>query len=703
MGYEIIEGFHSKEEIEARWTKTGNHQIMYEIYPREDQLIEHPQFLLTSEQSVHSWIQEVEELERTKEKLVICVDLKQAIGELFGMQKTKWKTYLYVKEEGQEKIYRLTNHSIREKMEGKEEEKMYNTDFMYGEEIGDGNEPLTVIPHYTNFGRMELVSVQRERRYISSVINKATDVSIKKGMLKIEFSYQKLPDAEPYCVSMKLRNSKEVEELRHELPVQKCGKDGKWRKGKAEIDLRTLKLRALYWDVYLEYKRKDGGKYLTKLKNFSFDFIKKQFMSFWRDDTYVLPNREIFYPYMTTTDALAFQCREKGIYDGLSFRMKERIAAGIYYLFKPYWKKKKIHLVYEKFCYMAQDNGYYYFKYCMDHDMEKKMDRSIYYVMDKDSPDIGKLDAYKKNVVPFMSIRYIVYLLASKLLISTDTRSHAYAWRKKNSIIYQYMDSKKLVFLQHGVTALKKVDFLYGKGRNGECRLFVVTSDFEKEIVKENFDYKEKEIAVTGFARWDVLHDKSEGSREILLMPTWRNWLEEVGDDIFRQSDYYKNYMELLTSERLTRLLEEYDLKLNFYLHPKFRDYIADFTIQSERIRLIPFGEEPLNELMMKSRLLITDYSSVCWDVYYQSKPVIFYQFDLEDYYQLHGSYLNMKKDLFGPQVETLPDLFAELEKAVKDGFVLAPQYEALQKSYYKYIDDDNSKRICEAILEKGW
>jgi hypothetical protein len=64
MGYEIIEGFHSKEEIEARWTKTGNHQIMYEIYPREDQLIEHPQFLLTSEQSVHSWIQEVEELER---------------------------------------------------------------------------------------------------------------------------------------------------------------------------------------------------------------------------------------------------------------------------------------------------------------------------------------------------------------------------------------------------------------------------------------------------------------------------------------------------------------------------------------------------------------------------------------------------------------------------------------------------------------
>lgn len=265
------------------------------------------------------------------------------------------------------------------------------------------------------------------------------------------------------------------------------------------------------------------------------------------------------------------------------------------------------------------------------------------------------------------------------------------------------MDSKKLVFLQHGVTALKKVDFLYGKGKNGDCNLFVVTSDYEKDIVSEHFGYKDKEIAVAGFARWDVLNDKSEGSNEILLMPTWRNWLEEVGDDIFKQSDYYQNYMKLLTSDKLTNLLEQYDLKLNFYLHPKFRDYIKDFHIDSERIRLIPFGEEPLNELMMKCRLLITDYSSVCWDVYYQGKPVIFYQFDLDDYYQLHGSYLNMRKDLFGPQVEELDALFTEFEKAVKEGFVLEPQYEKLRNSYFKYIDDNNSKRICEAIVEKGW
>ena len=45
----------------------------------------------------------------------------------------------------------------------------------------------------------------------------------------------------------------------------------------------------------------------------------------------------------------------------------------------------------------------------------------------------------------------------------------------------------------------------------------------------------------------------------------------------------------------------------------------------NRHIRLIPFGTMPLNQLLMSCHMLITDYSSVSWDVYYQEKPVIFY------------------------------------------------------------------------------
>lgn len=455
MSREMIKGFKMKEEIEAIWTTIAQNTITYEIYPTAEQKLGEITLLLTSEQSVEAWTQDVIEIERSENKIVIQVDLTQAIKEVFEPQVIRWKTYLRTEVDGQEYIYRLANSDIKAKMEGHEDLKLYRMDFLYGEpfaEIGD----FEVRPYYTVFGRSGIMVYEKERRYISGIMNKATDVSIKKNQLKIEFSYQSIPGYEPCCVSMALRNSKEVENMRYEMPIKIKEKDGKWKKAEANLSLDQIKLRALYWDVYLEYQSSNGERFLTKLKNYSQKFVKKQFMSFWRDDTYSFGNDEIFYPYMTTTDSLAFQCREKGEYDGLSFRLKERIAAGVYRLFKPYWKNKKIHLVYEKFCMMAQDNGYYFFKYCMENNMEEKMDRSIYYVMDKNSPDMSKLAPYKKNVVKFMSIRYIVYLLASKLLISTDTRTHAYAWRRKTVLFLNIWILKNWYFYSMELLRSKK-------------------------------------------------------------------------------------------------------------------------------------------------------------------------------------------------------------------------------------------------------
>ena len=703
MSYENRKNFEIAGEMEAHWSDIAGGKITYELFPTKEQVLEQPELLVIDKNNMtKAWVQPLEVLRREENYLEVAADFSQVISEVFSPKGTRIRIYVRTMIDGEEVIYRLSCEEIRKKMK-RNDDDIYFQSWSRGEPLGVVGD-YEIVPYYTIYGRIGMSVHTKNSHYMAVVINKVQNVIIKGGKLKILFYYQDIEGCKPKVVSMVLRHSMSLDDMRYEAPIRKVQKEGRWTKAEVIFDLRKCKLRALYWDVYVEYESETGEVYPTKLKNFSENFKNTQFRSLFKNDVYYFGNNQIFHPYMTTVDALAFQCREKGEYDGWGFKLKERVAAGVYYVLKKYWQNKGIYLVYEKFCMMAQDNGYYFFKYCMENNMEEKLGRKIYYVIDKNSPDIEKLLPYKKNVVYFMSVKYIVYLLASKLLISTDTRNHAYAWRSNNSIMTQYLGSKKLVFLQHGVTALKKVDFLYGKGASGACNLFVVTSDFEKDIVMKNFGYTEQEVAVTGFTRWDVLEDKSEGkTREILLMPTWRNWLEEVGDDVFKQSDYYQNYMKFLTSDRLTKILEENDLTLNFYLHPKFRDYISEFKIDAKRIRLIPFGQEPLNELMMKCRLLITDYSSVCWDVYYQGKPVIFYQFDIDTYYELHGSYLDMRKDLFGPQTEELDVVFEELEKAIKADFKLEPKYEEMRHSYYKYIDDKNSQRLCEALVEKGW
>ena len=465
------------------------------------------------------------------------------------------------------------------------------------------------------------------------------------------------------------------------------------------LDLKNVDLKSLYWDVVVMFVNPETGEgfeaavFMTR--------AYRLFTSFLYRGSYKTGNGFFLYPYNTSSKKLAFQFREEGEYDHLGFRVKELTAFAAYYLLKPYWDSRHIQLVYEKFCMMAQDNGYYFFKYCMDQEEEKRQKNHIYYVITKDAPDRKKLDAYQSHLVDFMSIRHMIYMIAAELLVSTDTRNHLYAMRQRGSILKRYLRKKPLVFLQHGVTALKKVDFFYGKGKSGSCNLFVVTSDFEKKIVEDYFGYAEDEIVNSGFARWDVLEDKSEGLREILIMPTWRAWLENVTLEEFKESDYFHNYMALLNSPRFHSFLEKNDLLANFYLHSKFREFIQDFSVESDRIRLIVFGEEPANELMMRCKMLVTDYSSVCWDVFYLDKPVVFFQFDRDKYMEAHGSYLDMDRELFGDCAQDVDGLLTYMERCADDHFVVRPEYEKMQKSFYKYFDDQNSRRICDAIVKK--
>lgn len=525
-------------------------------------------------------------------------------------------------------------------------------------------------------------------------------LTMRKGMLNLHL----VTDSHKYGY----KPEQVVFRFRSKLQEERCGYNFEIKTVKIKkdlqyldacLDLKNVDLKSLYWDVVVMFANPETGERFEAAVSMTRAY--RLFTSFLYGGSYETGNGFFLYPYNTSSKKLAFQFREEGEYDHLGFRVKELTAFAAYYLLKPYWDSRHIQLVYEKFCMMAQDNGYYFFKYCMDHEEEKRQNNHIYYVITKDAPDRKKLDAYQSHLVDFMSIRHMIYMIAAELLVSTDTRNHLYAMRQRGSILKRYLRKKPLVFLQHGVTALKKVDFFYGKGKSGSCDLFVVTSDFEKKIIEDYFGYAEDEIVNSGFARWDVLEDKSEGLREILIMPTWRAWLENVTLEEFKESDYFHNYMALLNSPRFHSFLEKNDLMANFYLHSKFREFIQDFSVESDRIRLIVFGEEPANELMMRCKMLVTDYSSVCWDVFYLDKPVVFFQFDRDKYMEAHGSYLDMDRELFGDCAQDVDGLLTYMERCADDHFVVRPEYEKMQKSFYKYFDDQNSRRICDAIVKK--
>lgn len=462
------------------------------------------------------------------------------------------------------------------------------------------------------------------------------------------------------------------------------------------IDFAKLNLRELYWDLHIIMEQ-DGREYNVLVK-FPSMYWKCKFYLTNKD--YKAGNNHIIFPYYTVADCIAFLYRASSPYDGYGTKLKDMIASGLYIFLKPFFKKRNIWLVFEKFCTMAQDNGYYFFKYCME-ELPKEKRKHIYYVIDKKSADYSKVKQYGKQVIPFMSIRHCLYILGASLYVGSDAKSHLYAWRSKTSLIRSKMVTRPIFFLQHGVTALKDVSKIFGSTGSSAMTYFTATSRFEQDIIVNDLHYKREHAPITGFARWDVLEDTSNPDEKlILMMPTWRSWLEEVTDEDFLKSDYYIKYSHLLQAEKLLQILEKYNVKMIFYIHPKFAGYQKNFTGAGDRIILVPFGTKPLNEIIKKCNMLITDYSSVCWDVYYQKKPVVFYQFDYDKYNLAHGSFIDMENELFGKRAVEENELLMYVEECIADKFQLTEIDEKNHQYYFEYIDDRNSQRIYQYLLE---
>ncbi|WP_088012300.1 CDP-glycerol glycerophosphotransferase family protein [Gottfriedia acidiceleris] len=553
-----------------------------------------------------------------------------------------------------------------------------------------------MIPYFDKYSALSIVIrdkkfVYKEKYEYSTEI---IDIKMKKNIFscQFKFSVKNNIDFSLVGVNMKLRSKISKEEYNFNVNILE--KSSKYQRAKFLIDLSQIDMNQFYYDFFIVVDI-NGDQIFARLENCNKELmnkINKSIVSYnWYDD-----KNAVVYPYITPKGVLFLAYRQMSADEKRSDKLKELIAFPIYKLFRKFFEKKNIWLVYEKNSETAQDNSYYFFKYCYENHPEK----NIYYVIKRNYPDNIYLKGMEDKVLYFMSIKHLLYTLSAKLLVASETRGHLYTWRQQKGRIKDILNKKKFVFLQHGVTALKLNDSILSKKSPSAATMYVTSSEFEKRVIMNGLGYYSDDIIVSGFPRWDVLEDKSYkiDKKEIFMMPTWRGWLDEVSEEKFIATDYYKYYMEVLNSKKLNDILETNDIQLNFFLHPKFKQYINNFTSMSSRIRLIEFGEEKVNELLMNASLLITDYSSVAWEMYYMSKPVIFYQFDYKDYKELTGSYIDMEEGLFGDRVFDSNILIEKIQEYINNDFREKEEFASQRGEYFKYIDNNNSKRVYEGI-----
>ena len=345
----------------------------------------------------------------------------------------------------------------------------------------------------------------------------------------------------------------------------------------------------------------------------------------------------------------------------------------------------------------ARDNGYHLFKFIRTNYPKE----NVYYVIEKDSSDYKKIEEYG-NIIEFGSLKHWIYYLTADKLISNHKASNPCP--PLFYILHVYLNLfNNRIFLQHGIT---KDDSPWIYYKNTKFRLFVCGAKKEYEYVKEKFGYPEDNVKYLGFARFDNLHNNNVNNNQILIMPTWRNWLGKEKNSIaednipFEETEYYKRWNGLLNNKELIEYVEKNNLVLYFYPHVHMQKFLNKFDVKTDSIKIVDNSKIDIQTLLKESSFLITDYSSVFMDFAYMKKPMCYYQFDIEKYRKGHlqQGYYEYKRDGFGPVIEDENELVNYIIKECDTNYKTEEKYLDRMNNFFELHDDKNCQRIYNCI-----
>ncbi|SEL15932.1 CDP-glycerol glycerophosphotransferase, TagB/SpsB family [Methanobrevibacter gottschalkii] len=398
-----------------------------------------------------------------------------------------------------------------------------------------------------------------------------------------------------------------------------------------------------------------------------------------------------------------YHCIKKIFSDKLYY-YKHLIVLRLLYLFlfpimRKITKKRPIYLFMDRID-SAHDNGEVLWEYALS----QKDNIKKYFIIDSSSSDYNRLSKIGK-VIPFNSFRHkLIFLFADKIISSHAEEDvlNPFFSKQFDKDIRRFISglvTLERFFIEHGVAQYNLSNWLAKYNMN--IHYYLTSSNFETEGEFNTLSYPREIYHTLGMPRFDIL--ENHPSKQILICPTWRFKLmgDSEGDKIrFLHSGYYQFLCGLLNNEKLIQMTKDYGCKLIFKPHPRLTHIVGDGD--DTYVDLLNIDEniyvsydESYTELLSNSSLMITDFSSVAFDFAYLEKPVIYYQADEIPHEEGYFDYGIMG---FGDVIIDIDELITKIEYYIKNNFVNEDKYIERKRSFFKYHDKNNSKRVYESI-----
>ena len=351
----------------------------------------------------------------------------------------------------------------------------------------------------------------------------------------------------------------------------------------------------------------------------------------------------------------------------------------------------------------AGDNGEVFFRYLCEHCPEGV--RPIFMIGKVAKDEVKQRLESIGEVVYAEDKNYPYYFLCAEKVISSGAGEFTINPFGLDRRFFIDLFNFKYYYLQHGVACADLSAWLNKNNKN--IYMFFTAGERERRsIIDGDYQYTEKNVVLTGQARFDALYD--DNKKQVLILPTWRRSISQAYDektssvyfDGFKNTDYFRFYNGLINNERLLAAMREKGYTGLFCLHPIFMKQSVDFE-QNDVFR-VNEGYIDYNKTFAESSVMVTDYSSVLFDFAYLRKPVVYTHFDKEEFFETQiydEGYFSYENDGFGPVCYDMDATVDAIISLVENDCRNPEMYVKRVDDFFAFNDSNNAKRILDAIV----
>ncbi|VEF49626.1 CDP-glycerol:poly(glycerophosphate) glycerophosphotransferase [Bacillus freudenreichii] len=225
----------------------------------------------------------------------------------------------------------------------------------------------------------------------------------------------------------------------------------------------------------------------------------------------------------------------------------------------------------------------------------------------------------------------------------------------------------------------------------------VIGGEKMADIFRQSFEIEEERILRTGIPRTDFFFDERAMQEATDALkeqyPTIQEKKVILYAPTYREDEFNVSSLPLDIDQMYQELKNEYILMLR--LHPAVR---LDFSNRYPDFVYDVSGHPDVNQLLVVTNILISDYSSIPFEFSLLERPMVFFAYDLEEYGKSRGFWEPYEQLVPGPVVFNTKDLIETIQKYDFDFNHIVN----FANEWNEFSTGTSSSRLIQAIFAKG-